>query len=101
MPTIFGFFYQIKEKNKIQVVKYFLYVFLSCGFLLLPFMIYLIYKQDFIEERSSSFKNKGFSIEGNSRNGGEGIVEELGNAYGEELPNFKKNKKTKLKSIDI
>ena len=64
-------------------------------------MIYLIYKQDFIEERSSSFKNKGFSIEGNSRNGGEGIFEELGNAYGEELPNFKKNKKTKLKSIDI
>ena len=101
MPTIFGFFYQIKEKNKIQVVKYFLYVFLGCGFLLLPFMIYLIYKQDFIEERSSSFKNKGFSIEANSRNGGEGIVEELGNAYGEELPNFKKNKKTKLKSIDI
>ena len=100
MPTIFGFFYDIKEKNKIQVVKYFLYIFLGLGFLLLPFMVYLIYKQDFIEERSS-FQSKGFSIEVNSKNGGEGIVEELGNAYGEELPNFKKNKKTKLKTIDI
>ena len=100
MPTIFGFFYDIKEKNKIQVVKYFLYIFLGLGFLLLPFMVYLIYKQDFIEERSS-FQSKGFSIEVNSKNGGEGIVEELGNAYGEELPNFKKKKKTKLKTIDI
>ena len=101
MPTIFGLFYDIKEKNKIQVVKYFLYAFLGVGFLLLPFMIYLIYKQEFIEERTSSFRSKGFSIEANPKNGGEGIVEELGNAYGEELPNIKKNKKTKLKSIDI
>ena len=101
MPTIFGFFYDVKEKNKIQVVKYFLYVFLGVGFLLLPWMIYLIYKQDFIEERSSSYRSKGFSIEANSKNGGENIVEELGNAFGEELPNIKKNKKTKLKSIDI
>ena len=101
MPTIFGFFYDIKEKNKILVVKYFLYVFLAVGFLLLPWMIYLIYKQDFIEERSSSYRSKGFSIEANSKNGGENIVEELGNAFGEELPNIKKNKKTKLKSIDI
>ena len=100
MPSIFGFFYDIKEKNKIQVVKYFLYIFLGFGFLLLPFLIYLVYKQDFIEDRSS-YKSKGFSIETNSKNGGEGLVEELGNAYGEELPNFKKNKKTKLKSIDI
>ena len=101
MPTIFGFFYDIKEKNKIQVVKYFLYIFLGIGFLLLPFMIYLIYKQDFIEERSSSYRSRGFSIEVNPKNGGEGIVEELGNAFGEELPNIKKNKKTNLKSIDI
>ena len=100
MPTIFGFFYDIKEKNKIQVVKYFLYIFLGLGFLLLPFLIFLIYRQDFIEERSS-YKSKGFSIEVNSKNGGEGIFEELGNAYAEELPNFKKNKKAKLKTIDI
>ena len=100
MPTIFGFFYDIKEKNKIQVVKYFLYIFLGLGFLLLPFLIFLIYRQDFIEERSS-YKSKGFSIEVNSKNGGEGIFEELGNAYAEELPNFKKNKKAKLKIIDI
>ena len=100
MPSIFGFFYDIKEKNRIQVVKYFLYILLGIGFLLLPFLIYLIYKQDFIDDRSS-YRSKGFSIENNSRNGGEGLVEELGNAYGEELPNFKKNKKTKLKSIDI
>ena len=100
MPSVFGFFYEKKEKNKIQVVKYFLYIFLGFGFLLLPFTIYLIYKRDFIEERSS-YKSKGFSIEPNSKNGGEGIVEELGNAYGEELPNFKKNKKAKLKSINI
>ena len=101
MPTIFGFFYDFKEKNKIQVVKYFLYIFLGIGFLLLPFMIYLIYKQDFIEERSSSYRSRGFSIEVNPKNGGEGIVEELGNAFGEELPSIKKNKKTNLKSIDI
>ena len=100
MPSIFGFFYQNKEKNKIKIVKYFLYVFIDFGFLLLPFAVYLIYKQDFIEDRSS-YKSKGFSIESNPKNGGEGIVEELGNAFGEELPNFKKNKKTKLKTIDI
>ena len=100
MPSIFGFFYNIKEKSKIQVVKYFLYFFLGFGLLLLPFLIYLVYKRDFVEERSS-YRSKGFSIEANSKNGGEGIVEELGNAYGEELPNFKKNKKAQLKSIDI
>ena len=100
MPSIFGFFYNIKEKNKIQVVKYFLYFILGFGLLLLPFLIYLVYKRDFVEERSS-YRSKGFSIEANSKNGGEGIVEELGNAYGEELPNFKKNKKAQLKSIDI
>ena len=95
MPSIFGFFYEIKEKNRIQVIKYFLYTFLGFAFL---FLIYLIYKQDFIEERSS-IKGRGFSID--SKNGGEGIVEELGNAFGEELPNIKKKKKAQLKSIDI
>lgn len=98
MPSIFGFFYEIKEKNRIQVIKYFLYTFLGFAFLFLPFLIYLIYKQDFIEERSS-IKGRGFSID--SKNGGEGIVEELGNAFGEELPNIKKKKKAQLKSIDI
>ena len=100
MPTIFGIFYDLKEKNRIQVVKYFIYIFLGLGFLLLPILVYLIYRQDFIEDRSS-YQSKGFSIETNSKNGGEGIVEELGNAYGEELPNIKKNKKAKLKSLDI
>ena len=38
----------------------------------------------------------------NQKNGGKGIVEELGKAYSEELPNNdRKTKKTKLKSIDI
>ena len=27
MPTIFGIFYDLKEKNRIQVVKYFIYIF--------------------------------------------------------------------------
>ena len=65
-------------------------------------MIYLIYQQDFRDEDRSSIISKGFSFDVNSKNGGEGIVQELGNAYGEELPdNVKKTKKTKLKSIDI
>ena len=102
MPYIFGYIYDKKEKNKILAVKYFLYVNLGIGFLLLPILVYLIYRNDFAENDRSSINSKGFSIEENSRNGGEGIVEELGNAYGEELPdNVKKSKKTKLKSIDI
>ena len=103
MPFIFGFIYEKKEKNKIVVVKYFLYVSLGIGFVLLPVLIYLIYRKDFREEEDrNSIKTKGFSFDVNSKNGGEGIVHELGNVYGEELPeNVKKTKKTKLKSIDI
>ena len=101
MPFIFGYVYQYKENNKILAVKYFLYVNLGIGFLLLPILIYLVYRNDFRDNDRSSISSKGFSIE-NSRNGGEGIVEELGNAYGEELPDsIKKRKKTQLKSIDI
>ena len=101
MPFIFGFIYQYKESNKILAVKYFLYANLGIGFLLLPILIYLVYRNDFRDNDRSSINSKGFSIE-NSRNGGDRIVEEFGNAYGEELPdNIKKRKKTKLKSIDI
>ena len=101
MPFIFGYVYQYKENNKILSVKYFLYVNLGIGFLLLPILIYLVYRNDFRDNDRSSINSKGFSIE-NSRNGGEGIFEEFGNAYGEELPdNIKKRKKTQLKSIDI
>jgi MFS family permease len=101
MPFIFGYVYQYNESNKILAVKYFLYANLGIGFLLLPILIYLVYRNDFRDNDRSSINSKGFSIE-NSRNGGEGIVEELGNAYGEELPdNIKKRKKTQLKSIDI
>ena len=101
MPFIFGYVYQYKENNKILAVKYFLYVNLGIGFLLLPILIYLVYRNDFRDNDRSSISSKGFTIE-NSRNGGEGIVEELGNAYGEELPDsIKKRKKTQLKSIDI
>ena len=97
MPFIFGIFYEKRKKNKILVVKYFLNSSLGGGFLLLLVLIYFIYRIDFREERSSL--SKGFSL---SVNGGKGIVEELGNAFGEELPgNVKKNKKTKLKSINI
>ena len=64
-------------------------------------MIYLIYKIDFSDSNRISFGSKGISIDVTSKNGG-GIVEQLGNAYGEELPdNTKKIKKTKLKSIYI
>ena len=41
MPSIFGFFYEIKEKNRIQVIKYFLYTFLGFAFLFLPFLFHL------------------------------------------------------------
>lgn len=102
MPFIFGLIYEKKEKNKIVAIKYFLYISLGIGFSLLPILIYLIYRQDFRDEDRSSIISKGFSFDVNSKNGGEGIVQELGNAYGEELPdNVKKTKKTKLKSIDI
>ena len=101
MPFIFGIFYQKEIEKKIIVVKYFSNFTLGIGFILLVILIYLIYRFEFRDERSS-IGSKGFSIEVNSKNGGEGIVEELGNAYGEELPdNVKKSKKTKLKSIDI
>ena len=83
------------------LIKYFLNFTLGIGFILLIILIYLIYRFDFREDRGS-IGIKGFSIESNSKNGGEGIVEELGNAYGEELPdNIKKSKKHKLKSIEI
>ena len=104
MPFIFGFIYEKKRKNKIVVIKTFLYVCLGIGFGLLPFLIYLIYRKDFREEDRNSIRTKGFSFDANSKNGGEGIVQELGNVFGEELPgNIKKTrtKKTKLKSIDI
>ena len=101
MPFIFGIFYGKSQNKKIVVVKYFLNSTLGVGFLLLLLLIYFVYRIDFIENRNS-IENKGFSIEINSKNGGERIVEQFGNAYGEELPdNYKKVQKTKLKSIDI
>ena len=101
MPFIFGICYEKRKNKKILVVKYFLNSTLGIGFVLLLVLIYLIYKIDFTDNRSS-ISSKGFSIELNSKNGGEEIVEQLGNAFGEELPdNVKKSKKTKLKSIDI
>ena len=100
MPFSFGIFYQRTKEKKI-LIKYFLNFTLGIGFILLIILIYLIYRFDFREDRGS-IGIKGFSIESNSKNGGEGIVEELGNAYGEELPdNIKKSKKHKLKSIEI
>ena len=102
MPFIFGIFYENKKKKKILVVKYFLNFSLGLGFALLLLLIYLIYRIDFRDNDRNSYGNKGFIIDVNSKNGGKGIVEKLGNAYGEELPdNARKIKKTKLKSIDI
>ena len=101
MPFIFGICYDKRQKKKILVVKYFLNTSLGIGFGLLTVLIYLIYKIDFSDNNRISFGSKGISIDVSSKNGG-GIVEQLGNAYGEELPdNTKKIKKTKLKSIDI
>ena len=101
MPFIFGICYDKRKKKKILVVKYFLNTSLGIGFGLLTVLIYLIYKIDFSDSNRISFGSKGISIDVTSKNGG-GIVEQLGNAYGEELPdNTKKIKKTKLKSIDI
>ena len=102
MPFIFGIFYENKKKKKILVVKYFLNFSLGIGFALLLLLIYLIYRIDFRDNDRNSYGSKGFIIDVNSKNGGKGIVEKLGNAYGEELPdNARKIKKTKLKSIDI
>ena len=101
MPFIFGIFYENKKKKKILVVKYFLNDILGIGFILLLLLLYLIYRIDFRESDRNSIGNKGFSFDVNSKNGGKGIVEEFGNAYGEELPdNIRKTKKTKLKTID-
>lgn len=102
MPFIFGICYDKRQKKKILVVKYFLNTSLGIGFGLLSILIYLIYRIDFSDNNRISFGSKGISIDLTSKNGGAGIVEQLGNAYGEELPdNTKKIKKTKLKSIDI
>lgn len=102
MPFMFGIFYGNKKKKKILVVKYFLNTSLGIGFVLLLLLIYLVYRIDFRDNNRSSLGSKGFSIEMNQKNGGKGIVEELGKAYSEELPNNdRKTKKTKLKSIDI
>ena len=101
MPFIFGMFYQNKKKKKILVVKYFLNYTLGIGFVLLLILFYLIYRIDFRESDRTSIGNTGFSFGSNSKNGGQGIVEELGNAYGEELPdNARKSKKTILKTIE-
>jgi len=108
LPYIFGFIYEKKEKDKIIGVKYFLYGSLGFGILLIPFLIYLIFRKEYSEkERSSnsSINSKGFSIDLSKKNGGEGIVQELANAYGEDGEQIsdivKKKKKTQLKSIDI
>lgn len=55
--------------------------------MLIPFLIYLIFRKEYNEkERSSnpSISSKGFSIDLSKKNGGEGIVQELANAYGED-----------------
>lgn len=108
LPYIFGFVYEKKEKDKIIGVKYFLYGSLGFGILLMPFLIYVIFRKEYNEkERSSnpSINSKGFSIELSKKNGGEEIMQELANAYGEDGEQIsdivKKKKKTQLKSIDI
>ena len=107
MPYIFGYIYEKKEKNKIMAVKSFLYGSLGFGIFSLPILIFLIFKRGYNEERTDklSIKSKGFSIDFNKKNGGEGIVQELANAYGEDGEEIsdivKKKKKTQLKSINI
>ena len=105
IPFIFGFFYEKKEKNKIIKIKHFLYCCLGVGFFLMPFLIYFIFRKEFNDnERNDKFsiRSKGFSIDSNKKNGGEGIVQELANAYGDDITDIvKKKKKTQLKSIDI
>lgn len=108
LPYFFGYIYEKKEKDKIIGVKYFLYGSLGFGILLMPFLIYLIFRKEYNEkERSSenSSINSKFSIELNKKNGGEGIMQELAKAYGEDGEEIsdivKKKKKTQLKSIDI
>jgi hypothetical protein len=108
LPYIFGFIYEKKEKDKIIGVKYFLYGCLGFGILLIPFLIYLIFRKEYNEKdrsSNSSLNSKGFSIELSKKNGGEGIMQEFANAYGEDGEQIsdivKKKKKTQLKSIDI
>ena len=105
IPFIFGFFYEKKEKNKIIKIKHFLYCCLGVGFFLMHFLIYFIFRKEFNDnERNDKFsiRSKGFSIDSNKKNGGEGIVQELANAYGDDITDIvKKKKKTQLKSIDI
>ena len=108
LPYIFGFIYEKKEKDKIIGIKSFLYCSLGFGILLLPFLIYLIFRKEYNEKdrsSNSSINSKGFSIDFSKKNGGEGIMQELANAYGEDGEEIsdivKKKKKTQLKSIDI
>ena len=99
-PLIFGYVYQGFGYSKISAMKWFLNSNLGFGFLLLPILIYLLYKKNYLG-LSSKIGSKGFSVNVNDKNGGEEIVQELANAYGE-FPNIgKKNKKTNLKSIEI
>lgn len=105
IPVIFGLIYENKEKNKIYGLKNFLYICLGIGLFLLPFLICLIFRREYNEnERNDKFsiRSKGFSIDLNKKKGGEGIVQELANAYGDDISDMvKKKKKTELKSIDI
>jgi len=108
LPYIFGFIYEKKEKDKIIGIKSFLYCSLGFGILLIPFLIYLIFRKEYNEKdrsSNSSINSKGFSIDFSKKNGGEGIMQELANAYGEDGEEIsdivKKKKKTQLKSIDI
>jgi hypothetical protein len=65
------------------VLKYCLNYTLGIGFVLLLILFYLIYRIDFRENDRNSFGKKGISFVPNSNKRGKGIVDELGNAYGE------------------
>jgi hypothetical protein len=78
---------------------------MGIGLLLLPFLIYFAFRKEYTEKERNdniSIRSKGFSIDINKKNGGEAIVQELANAYGDDITDMvKKKKKTQLKSINI
>jgi hypothetical protein len=50
LPYIFWFIYEKKEKEKIIGIKSFLFGILGFGILLIPFIIYLIFKKEYNEK---------------------------------------------------
>ena len=93
-PVLFGLFYNNNKYKKLSLFLLF-EIYLGIGAILLPILIYLVVKKNKAAlpgNRTTAFRYELKKKRERSNSNAEEVVQELGNAYAENLPNIIKEK---------